>query len=462
MSAKQLDLGIEDPVKALCGVWDEILKRLSTKVNKPTYESFFKYTIPLAYDGATLTLGAPTQFAREWLEKKHCKLIVKCAEGLLATDLAVRVELCASPQVKKATPRKSPEKKVSKLADLFSSIPLSDRYTFDSFVVGPCNEFAHASARMVASTLDGEYNPFFIYGGTGLGKTHLMQSIGNLLAETAPDVQLAHISGETFTCHYVASVREHRTDAFRKYYRNVDIWLVDDVQYIAQKERTEEEFYHTLDLLCQIGKQVVICADQAPRDLRTMDARLRSRFESGLVADLARPDLETRIAILEKKAEMSTTRVPREVIEHIARVVDTNVRALEGAFIRLVAYSSFMRRPITLQLAADQLGIYFSDQRAKVNPRLIAEVVAARMGVDLANVLGACRQRRVVLARQIAMYLARELTDCTLDEIGAAIGGRNHATVLHARERVRGLTRSERELARTVKELHEAINGGKF
>jgi chromosomal replication initiator protein len=462
LSARQLDLGIEDPVKALRGVWDEILKRLSTKVNKPTWESFFKNTIPLSYDGSTLILGTPTQFAREWLEKKYSELIIQCAEGLLPAGLAVRVEKCDAPVAKRPPAHKPATSKPTKLAALFSSIPLSDRFTFDSFVAGPCNQFALTGAQTVAAEPGDGYNPLFIHGGVGLGKTHLLQSIGNQLTQSHPDMAMAYVSGETFTSHYVASIREQRADAFRRYYRNVDVWLVDDIQFIAQKERTEEEFYHTLDLLYQSEKQVVICADRAPNDLRSMDSRLISRFQSGLVADLRPPNLDTRVTILENKAARHGVNVAPEVIRYIAKVVDTHVRALEGALIRLIAYSSFMRLPITVQLAADQLGAYFSQQRAKVTPRLIAEVVARRLEIDLSIVLGSSRQRAAVLARQIAMYLARELTDASLSEIGAALGGKDHSTVVHAQQRIKALAQSDRDIRRQVGALREALDSGKF
>ena len=461
MTARQLSLGIEDPVKALGAVWDEILKRLSTRCNKPTFESFFKNTVPLSYDGTVLILGAPSSFAREWLEKKYSQLIIQCAEGLLHPGLRLRVELHQNP-VKKTAPAKRTTPKTSTLADLFSSIPLSDRFTFDSFVTGPCNQFAQAGARSVADMPSGDYNPFYIHGDMGLGKTHLMQSIGNQIAERSPETSIAYISGETFTSHYVSSVREHRTDAFRKYYRNVDVWLVDDVEFIAQKERTEEEFYHTLDLLCQTGKQVVLCAHLAPGELKLMDSRLRSRFEAGLVVDLKKPDLDTRMSILRHKAMANGVEIGEDVIECIAKMVDTHVRALEGALIRILAFSSFMRQPISVQLAADQLGAYFSDRRSKVNPRLIVEVVARNMEVDLTAVLGTSRLRSAVLARQIAMYLARELTTSSLSEIGAAMGGKDHATVLHAQKRVAELSKSDEAVRETVAGLRTAIDAGKY
>jgi chromosomal replication initiator protein len=364
-------------------------------------------------------------------------------------------------------PRKSGESGPSRDAPL-----LNEHYTFDTFVVGPSNRLAQAGARAVAQAPGRVYNPLFLYGPSGLGKTHLMHAIGNESANNggSPAGRIAYISGESFTSHYITSLREHRADEFRRRWRSVDLWLVDDIQFIAGKEHTKEEFFHTFNALYQTGKQIVISSDRSPRELHAMDERLRSRFESGLIADIAPPDLETRLAILHQKAETEQMRIPDDVLLYMARLVQSNIRTLEGALVKLIAYASVVNSPVTTQLAADILGRYYIaaggagdgghgagdpsfPPPGAVTPEAVQRVVAKKFGLSPDALVGKKRDHNVAQARQLAMHLTRELTEVSLPGIGQFFGGRTHSTVAHACERVRSQLESDDELQALIQDL---------
>ena len=390
---------------------------------------------------------------------------------------------------------------------------LNPRYTFENFVVGSSNRLAHAGARAVAEAPGAVYNPLFVYGSPGLGKTHLMHAIGNEISQRhgVDSQRVAYLSGETFASYFITSLREHRSEEFRRKWRSVDLFLVDDIQFIAGKEHTKEEFFHTFNALYQLGKQIVISSDRSPRDLRMMDERLRSRFECGLIADIAPPDLETRLAILQRKSEIERMRIPDEVLLYMAKLVQSNIRTLEGALVKIIAYASLQNSAVTTQLAASVLehyyisagigdtpgagaggtnGAYGSDStsgntngwgkpsdahvlpasysaasgggmssglRNAVTPEVIQRVICKRFGIDSDALIGKRRDREVVVARQIAMHLMRELTEASLPGIGQMFGGRDHSTVSHACDKVRNQIPQDSDLRSLIEDLATQI-----
>jgi len=442
-------------------IWQRTLDVLQMEMSRPTFENWLKNIKPLSLEKDVFTIGVPNEFVRDWLERRYAGLIRETVKRIVDRDITVRFVVAPSEAPPPKAERRRPARKASapSAIDEFESLPLNPKYTFENFVVGSCNRFAHAAALAVARG-DTKYNPLFIYGGVGLGKTHLMQAIGHYVRKNRPDVRVVYISGETFVQHVVMAIREDRTAALRRKYRNMDIWLVDDIQFIAGKERTEVEFFHTFNALRETGKQIVMSSDRPPKDLRLIDDRLRSRFEAGLVADLKPPDLETRIAILQKKAEMEGESVPDEVITYIAERVKTNIRVLEGALTRVLAYSSLTGMPVTLELAKECLRDYsIGDEERKVTIEDIQRVICEHFGITLNELIGKRRSKEVVIPRQVGMYLARELTDASLPEIGQKFGGRDHATVLHAYTKIKEQLDRDKELATIVNDLRARLEG---
>lgn len=462
MSEKQLQLGQDDAFLTLQAAWEQALETLAETVNKPSFESWIKTAHPISFEDGRVTIGTTSRFAKHWLESKHGTLIREILESRLGLPITVRIELLeeegpvimAEKLPKKPRPRaKDDEEPISQ--------PFNSRYVFDSFVVGPNNRLAHACAMSVAEEPGKMYNPLFIYGGAGLGKTHLLQAIGQYAANSGSGTRVAYVSGETFTYHYVTALREHRTAEFRRKYRNIDLWLVDDIQFLTGKERTEEEFFHTYNAIYDMGKQIVLTSDRAPKDLE-LDRRLLSRFECGMIADIAPPDLETRMAIIENKAESEHMMLPNEVVLYIAQLITSNIRQLEGALIKLHAYASLMRTSVTPTLAQEVLGNYFGENAPVViDPAKVQKEVSSRFNVDISDLKGPCRSRDIVVPRQVAMYLARELTDSSLPAIGRAFGGRDHSTVLHACKIVTSKLAKDKAFAALVQELMRQIRNGK-
>lgn len=462
MSEKQLQLGEDDAYLALQDAWQETLEVLGQHVNRPSFESWIKTARPIALDDGVITIGTTSRFAKHWLESKHLDIIRETLGGCLGIQPTVKVELLDEEEpvmMVEKLPRRP--KSQGKPDEESISQPFNTRYTFENFVVGPNNRLAHACAMSVADCPGQTYNPLFIYGGAGLGKTHLLQAIGQHVLQVAPGARVAYISGETFTYHYITALREHRAAEFRRMYRNVDLWLVDDIQFLAGKERTEEEFFHTYNAIYDLGKQIVLTSDQAPKDLE-LDGRLLSRFECGMLADIAPPDLETRMAIIQTKAESEHMLLPNEVILYIAQLITSNIRQLEGALIKLHAYSSLMRASITPLLAEEVLGKYFAENRAPmIDVRMVQQEVAKRFNVELSDMKSASRGRDVVVPRQVAMFLTRELTETSLPAIGRAFGGRDHSTVLHACRQVAAKLKRDQRLAVLVEEIARHVRAGK-
>jgi chromosomal replication initiator protein len=464
MSGEQLEFGDDPRSVQLRRAWNDTLQALAGLVNKPTFESHIRPIQPLSIEDGEVTLGVPTAFAREWLKRYAGQFEAHLSERLgepLTVKFAVHSEaekpLLGEPrptQVSSA-PKKAPPPPMEEIP----SLPLNDRYTFDTFVTGKSNRLAQAGAMAVADAPGKVYNPLFLYGSPGLGKTHLLHAIGNAARKHSSRARVAMVDGEHFTQQYVSALRERKVEEFRRLFRSVDIWLVDDIQFIASKEQTKEEFFHTFNALYQSGKQIVITSDRSPRDLTTMDERLRSRFACGLTADINPPEPEIREAILLQRCEAEGWTVPRQVIEFIAGAVQSNVRALEGALNRLVAYSSVMGCEQSIEVARDVLGDYLLDKsmpqsRAKgIAVETIQIATSDEFGVTQELLKSQRRDKPIVTARQAAMYLCRELTDLPLAQIGAAFGGRDHTTVQRSVAKVEGLLPNDRILQRHLDQI---------
>lgn len=339
-----------------------------------------------------------------------------------------------------------------------SLVILNPKYIFETFVIGNSNRFAHAASLAVAEAPAQVYNPFFIYGGVGLGKTHLMHAIGHRILQNYPRIKVVYISSEKFTNELINSIRDGKPESFRQKYRNVDVLLVDDIQFLSKKEHTQEEFFHTFNTLHEANKQIIISSDRPPREIQTLEDRLRSRFEWGLITDIQPPDLETRIAILRKKAMIENLNIPNDVMVYIASRIDNNIRELEGALIRVMAYASLTNQTIDINLATEALKDLFPNGRPKqITMELIQEIVASYFKIKIEELLAKKRTRNVAYPRQIAMYLCRELTDTSLPRIGEMFGGRDHTTVIHAHDKITRERNEDTKLSNTLKELIKRI-----
>ena len=416
-------------------VWQHVLEHIRRSITEVEFHTWFERIRPLGIRDGVLELAVPTSFALDWIRRHYAGLIQE-ALGLLGAQ-APRFELRVVPGVVvqedifQAAPAEAPRPK------------LNPKYTFENFVVGPNNSMAHAAAVAVAESPGRAYNPLFIYGGVGLGKTHLMHAVGHSVAKRFPHLKIEYVSTETFTNELINAIREDRMTEFRERYRSVDLLLVDDVQFIAGKERTQEEVFHTF-------------TDRPPKDILTLEARLRSRFEWGLITDIQPPDLETRIAILKMNAEQRGLRIPEDALEYIARQVTSNIRELEGALMRAIAFASLNGVELTRAVAAKALSDIFAPRELEADPLEIIRKVADHFGLKPEELTGSGRKKEVVLPRQLAMYLVRELTRASLPEIGQLFGGRDHTTVLYAIQKVQELAESDREVQGLLRTLREA------
>jgi chromosomal replication initiator protein len=420
-------------------VWQQVLAALDKRAARPSFQSSIKQVEPKAIDERRLELIVATEFARDWLEKRGKKAIEAALEKVLGRPMEVSFQLgqMGLELGEEEVPRRLERRRARAEAEGLESTPLNPRYTFENFVVGKSNQFAQAAALAVARKQAKSYNPLFLFGGVGLGKTHLMQAIGHEVARANPNLRVEYVSGDTFTFHVVSSIREDRFRAFRKKYHDVDVWLVDDIQFIAAKERTEAEFFQVFNTLYETGRQVVIASDRPPKELQVMDDRLRSRFEWGLIADIKPADLETRIAILARRAEQEKVEVAEEVLHYIARRVKSNIRVLEGALITVLAAASLTGTAVTLSLAAEQLRDHSLDMQQPLSISRVQQLVADHFNFTVPELVARTRQREVVRARQIAMFLARDLLNASYPSIARAFGGKDHSTVIHSCEKVK-------------------------
>ncbi|EIT86128.1 chromosomal replication initiation protein [Fictibacillus macauensis ZFHKF-1] len=443
-------------------LWNKALAAIEKKVSKPSFETWLKSTVAHALQKDTLIITAPNEFARDWLESHYSPLISETLLDVTGAALDVKFiipqhqieEEVDLDKVLKASQKANSEQQ----EEVISQSMLNPKYTFDRFVIGSGNRFAHAASLAVAEAPAKAYNPLFIYGGVGLGKTHLMHAIGHYVIDHKPNAKVVYLSSEKFTNEFINSIRDNKTVEFRNKFRSVDVLLIDDIQFLAGKEQTQEEFFHTFNALHEESKQIVISSDRPPKEIPTLEDRLRSRFEWGLITDITPPDLETRIAILRKKAKAEGLDIPNEVMLYIANQIDTNIRELEGALIRVVAYSSLINQDMNADLAAEALkDIIPSSKPRTITIHHIQEVVGRHYNVKLEDFTAKKRTKSVAFPRQIAMYLARELTDNSLPKIGEEFGGRDHTTVLHAHEKISNLMISDQQLQKNMKEIHDQL-----
>jgi chromosomal replication initiator protein len=433
-------------------LWKKVLDSIEQKISKPSFETWLKSTKIQSFTQNSLSILTPSKFAKDWLESRYSSLIHKTIFELIERNLDLHFIdegefLIASDN------GKSSDVSEDQLYNHFNK-----KYTFDSFVVGQANRFAHAAALAVAESPARSYNPLFIYGGVGLGKTHLLHAIGNYVNEQQPHLKAMYVSSETFTIEFIHAIRDKRSESFRNKYRNIDILMIDDIQFIGGKEQTQEEFFHTFNTLHEQRKQIVITSDRLPKEIPTLEDRLRSRFEWGLITDVQLPDLETRTAILFKKAKAEKMDLPGAVLDYIATNIRTNIRELEGAFTRIVAFSSLENEDITLHLAERALKEYISEQNSdKISIERIQLKVGEYYGVNVGDFRSNKRTKSIVFPRQVAMYLSRELTDLSLPKIGFGFGGRDHSTVLYAHEKITVQMEEDLELKKEVLTLADRI-----
>ncbi|HET6643308.1 MAG TPA: chromosomal replication initiator protein DnaA [Gaiellaceae bacterium] len=429
-------------------LWTEVSERLRGALNESTYRTWFSETVGVDLSSESFTLRVPNDFTREWIEGHFLGLINAAVRD--ATGNERRIELVIRKPEAGKRERDEPEPEPNPRVE-----GLNPKYTFDSFVIGSSNRFAHAAALAVGEAPAQAYNPLFIYGGTGLGKTHLLQAIGHYIGEHLRDLSVCYVTSERFMNDFINSLRDKRIEGFKQRYRTFGVLLIDDIQFLEHKERIQEEFFHTFNTLYEAGKQIVISSDRPPRQIATLEQRLRSRFEWGLMTDIQPPDLETRIAILQKKARTDGIQVAdAELMTFIAGRVSTNIRELEGALTRVVAFASLTGRPMTIDLAQDVLrDVFPQGEAAQVSIERIQDEVSERFGLSKEELIGDKRSQNIVYPRQVAMYLSRELTDSSLPKIGRHFGGRDHTTVIHATSKIARLIREDRSVYNLVQEL---------
>jgi len=436
--------------------WQEILAIIQTKLSKPSFDTWLKSTKATVFTDDLLVICAPNNFAKEWLETRYAKMIRDTVYDYLGKQVTVKFIEEEEKTEHRPAPAEPPKRVI--VQEEPPSNMMNPKYTFETFVIGPGNRFAHAASLAVAEAPAKAYNPLFLYGGVGLGKTHLMHAIGHYVLEHNPGTRVLYISSEKFTNEFINAIRDNRGESFRNKYRNIDVLLIDDIQFLAGKEQTQEEFFHTFNALHEERKQIIISSDRPPKEIPTLEERLRSRFEWGLTTDIQPPDLETRIAILRKKAKAENLDIPNEALVYIASQIDTNIRELEGALIRVVAYSSLINEDITTHLAAEALKDIIPSNRPKViSIQDIQQKVGEFYGLKIEDFKARKRTKAVAFPRQIAMYLARELTDISLPKIGEAFGGRDHTTVIHAHEKISAQMSHDQELQKIIKSITEKI-----
>jgi chromosomal replication initiator protein len=449
--ATAIQLGKE---REAVNLWDKFLERVKSRVSINTFNTWFQPTRLNRAETEVVHVQIPTTVFRQVLTRTYGE-IVKAVFHELGVP-AMRVQyVCTEEEPASALPLAAI--KQSKLDFETSDHQLNKRYTFDTFVVGKSNEFANAASRAVAEQPSKAYNPLFLYGGVGMGKTHLMHAIGHSIKQRNPAARLSYVSAEKFTIEVINSLRFDKMFSFRERFHTVDVLLVDDIQFIAGKERTQEEFFHTFNALYEQHKQIVISSDCLPKDINSIEERLRSRFGCGLIADIQPPDLETKIAILQKKAENDRFALPDEVVEYIARAIKSNVRELEGALTRVVAYASLTGATVSLATAQQVLGNIIASQEKRVTIDLIQKRVSEHFNLREQELKVRSNTRAIAFPRQVAMYIVKQLTTASLAEIGRQFGGKHHTTVLHSINKIEEMRRSDKELNRTITRLMDAL-----
>ncbi|WP_272976577.1 chromosomal replication initiator protein DnaA [Deinococcus geothermalis] len=449
-------------------IWADVLGYVRKNISEVEYHTWFAPVKNLGVQDGALVIGVRNSFAQEWFRKHYLELLEDALRALGAQNPQISFQVLPASQDALLLPsdpppapansspgRSLPGQPPSQVSSESRQV-LNPKYTFENFVVGPNNNLAHAAALAVAESPGKAYNPLFIYGDVGLGKTHLMHAVGHYIMERFPDKRIEYVSTESFTNELINAIRDDKTTQFRNRYRSVDLLLVDDIQFLAGKERTQEEFFHTFNALYENHKQIILSSDRPPKDIQTLEGRLRSRFEWGLITDIQTPEFETRVAILKMNAEHNRIDIPQEVLELIARQVTSNIRELEGALMRVVAFASLNNVPFSRAVAAKALSNVFAPQVVKVEMGEVLRAVATHFGLAPEVIRGSGRAREVVVPRQVAMYLIRELTDHSLPEIGQFFG-RDHSTVMHAVSKVSEQMSKDPELAATVEVLRRQL-----
>ncbi|NLJ98312.1 MAG: chromosomal replication initiator protein DnaA [Tissierellia bacterium] len=443
-------------VSNLNNIWNEVLNLIKVELTEVSFNTWLKTIKPITMTDDRVILAAPNEFTKGILEGRYLNLIKSAVTQVTKEEYNIYFTIPGeeiNANVGQSIPMENNIENTQKSK-------LNPKYTFDSFVIGNSNRFAHAASLAVAEAPAQAYNPLFIYGGVGLGKTHLMHAIGHYILNQGQNANVVYVSSEKFTNELINSIRDDRNNEFRNKYRNVDILLVDDIQFIAGKESTQEEFFHTFNALHEANKQIIISSDRPPKEIPTLEDRLRSRFEWGLIADIQAPDLETRIAILKKKAKVENINVPDDVMLYIATKIKSNIRELEGALIRMVAYSSLTNKEVTVELAEEALkDIISNDKPKEITVDSIKNIVSKDFNIKMDDFNSKKRTRAIAYPRQVAMYLTRELTDLSLPKIGDEFGGRDHTTVMHAYDKIESEIKESEKIRNRIDKLVKKIKG---
>lgn len=422
-------------------VWEVVLQSLRKEIGSTSFEIWFSMVKYNTFRNDKVYITVPNSLTKEWIEARYLETMQKTFRDLSKQEISLI--LTTEPVVEK---------------DGYIS-PLNSKYTFDTFVVGNSNRFAHAACYAVGESPSRAYNPLFIYGGVGLGKTHLMQAIGHRILKVHPSYSVMYVSSEQFTNELISSIKDDNTPEFRNKYRSIDVLLIDDIQFLAGKERTQEEFFHTFNTLYEANKQLVISSDRPPRNIPTLEDRLRSRFEWGLITDIQTPDLETRIAILRKKAQTENLNISYDILDYIANYIDSNIRELEGALVRLVAYATINNKPLDMSTTSEALKDILPPPRPKkITIEAIQKIVCNYYHIDLPEMLSKKRNKQLVYPRQIAMFLCRKMTDASLPIIGDQFGGRDHTTVMHSIEKIEKEINNNQDLSFTIEEFYKQLD----
>ncbi len=439
-------------------LWNEVLEIVKEDTNQVSFNTWFKPLKIVAYKDNTIYLETADEFLKNTLKKRHYNFLKNAFTYVLKKDTELIFTIPGESIDKEEVRKNAATGSADEDNALSNGRKLNPKYRFDNFIIGNSNRFAHAASLAVAEAPATAYNPLFLYGGVGLGKTHLMHAIGHYILDNNPDAYVLYVTSEKFTNDLINSIKDGKNEEFRNTYRKADVLLVDDIQFIAGKESTQEEFFHTFNTLHEANKQIIVSSDNPPSEIPTLEDRLRSRFEWGLIADIQPPDYETRIAILRKKAEAENYNVPDDVISYIAQNIQSNIRKLEGALIRIYAYASLTnKKEVSLELAQEALKHLISNNK-KITLTDIKEVVANYYNISLEDLVSKKKTKNIAYPRQIAMYIARKLTDYSLPKLGEEFGGRDHSTVLHAYNKIEEDIESSQEVKKNVDDLISMLN----
>lgn len=446
-------------MSSLNSIWEKVLEEIKSNHNiqNVTFQTWFKNTELVDLNTSYAVIKADSDFQREWLNTQYKSIIEDSIYSSIGEKVTIQIVIKGDETTPMVSEEKNTQQESIKTAPIHHA--LNEQHTFDTFVIGNGNRFSHAASLAVAEAPAKAYNPLFIYGGVGLGKTHLMHSIGNFVLENRPNAKVVYLSSEKFTNEFINSIRDNKTEEFRNKYRNVDVLLIDDIQFLAGKESTQEEFFHTFNSLHENNKQIVISSDRTPKEIPTLEDRLRSRFEWGLMTDVTPPDLETRIAILRKKCEEENVEIPNEAMIYIANHIHTNIRELEGALTRVAAYAKISNQPMTPEVVSEALkDLVTTTQTKRITVQDIQLAVSEYYGIHIDELSSKKRTKSIAFPRHVAMYLSRELTDNSLPKIGEVFGGRDHTTVIHAHEKISKLVAEDELFNSELKEIESKLN----